>query len=116
MTVIQRVGEIEAWVIFVLCWVFVVEHTVLSWIEWRRWGAVPWWRTVLGWMFTAAVASLGTVLGFAVAADLWPVLAMLDWYMWAYLIAVGTIAVVVGGKIAARGWLHVQARRGRTRG
>lgn len=105
------VAQVEAWAIFVLCWVFVAEHTILSWVERRRWGSVPWWRTVLGWLLTLAVGSLGTVVGFGVAASLWPVLVTYPWYVWSDLIAVGAVAAVVAGKVVARAWLHVRARR-----
>lgn len=107
----NEVARVDVWAIFILSWVFVILHTVLSWIEWRRWGAIPWWRTVLGWLLTAAVASLGTVFAFLAAASVWPVLGTFPWYLWSYLVAVSTIGAVIVGKITARIWLHVHARR-----
>jgi hypothetical protein len=104
-------ARVDIWAIFTLCWTFVVLHTALSWIEWRYYGAVPWWRSILGWLLTSAVASLGVVFGFAAAASVWPVLATLPWFMWAYLLAVSGIGVVVVGKIVARILLHLRARR-----
>lgn len=107
----QEVAVVVIWAIFGLSWLFVAQHTVLSAIESRRFGRTPWWRTAMGWLLTLAVASLGTVFAFLVAAQQWPVLATFGWFQWAYLLSFGGIVAVLVGKNVARIWLHVRARR-----
>lgn len=103
---IQTASEIVIWTIFSLSWIFVAEHTILCLIE-RR----PWWRTMPGWIFTTAVASLAIVFTFLAAADRWPQLAVYHWYQWAYIVSFGLVAAAIIGKIVLRAWLFAHREK-----
>lgn len=108
---IARVSEVMVWAVLVLSWSFVVTHTVLSWVEWRRYGRTPWWRTLIGWLLTSAVASLGVSFSFIAVAMVWPALALLPWFQWAYVLSFSGVVAVLLGKNLARVWLHLRTRR-----
>jgi hypothetical protein len=108
---IETVADVLVWGIFSMAWLFVALHTILSWVEWRRYGRLPWWRTIVGWLVTSAVGSLGMSFAFIAAAMVHPQLAAYPWYLWAYVLSFGGVLAVLVAQNVARIVLHVKARR-----